>query len=258
MNENKLYIRSLLEKGLRADGRKLDEFRKPIKVEYGVSSKSAEGSARVIIGSTEVVAGVKMEIGEPYPDIQDEGTFMVNVELTPIASPEFELGPPDVKAIELARVVDRGVRESKMIDTKKLCIKKGEQVWMIMIDIYPINDGGNLFDAASLAALAALRDAKFPKYDEKEDKVIYELTNKKLPFSKLPVECTVVKINEKYIVDPTYEEEDAMDARLTVSSLDNGNICALQKGGKNILLMDDVVKMIDLSINKSRELRKLL
>src|SRR3989338_5346357 len=157
------HIRSLAEKGAREDGRDFLEYRKPIKIEYGVSSKSAEGSARVTIGDTEVVAGVKLEVGEPFPDTPDEGVLMVGAELLPLSNPEFESGPPSIDSIELARIIDRGIRESKCIDFSKLCIKKGEKVWMVFIDIYPINDSGNLFDAASLAALAALKDAKFPE-----------------------------------------------------------------------------------------------
>ena len=95
MNDD--YIRTLVEKGKRIDGRKFDEFRK-ISVETGVS-KNASGSARCKIGDTEVVVGVKFDLGEPYSDSPDEGTIMVTAELIPLASPEFESGPPGVKSV---------------------------------------------------------------------------------------------------------------------------------------------------------------
>ena len=38
---NKKYITSLLDKGMRVDGRALDKYR-DITIEYGISSKSAE------------------------------------------------------------------------------------------------------------------------------------------------------------------------------------------------------------------------
>ena len=150
----KQHITEALKQGLRFDRRKTNEFRK-VTVEYGIS-KSAEGSARVKIGDTEVIVGVKLEVGEPYPDMPEEGTIIVGAELIPLSNPEFELGPPGIQAIELARVVDRGIRESKALDFKKLCIKKGEKVWLVLIDIIPINDTGNLLDAAALAALRGL------------------------------------------------------------------------------------------------------
>ena len=255
----KLHIHNLLGKDKRLDGRKLDEFRK-IEVEYGISSKAAEGSARVRIGDTEVVAGIKMEVGKPYPDHPDKGTIMVGVELLPLSSPEFESGPPSIKSIELARsVVDRGIRESGALDFKKLCIKTGEKMWMVVIDVYSVDDFGNLADAMGLAALAALQDAKFPKYDEKKDKISYEeKTKKKLVLNELPIPVTVIKIKDKFLVDPSIEEEKVMDARLTVTTTENGKLCALQKGGDGVLSQKDIETMVDISVKKGKELRKLI
>ena len=144
--ELRSHIISLLDANTRLDGRKFNEYRTPIEIEYGVV-KTAEGSARVKIGETDVMVGVKLEVGEPYPDTPNEGTIIVGAELLPMSNPEFEPGPPGIQAIELARVVDRGIRESKALDFKKLCITPGEKIWIVIIDICPINDAGNLFDA---------------------------------------------------------------------------------------------------------------
>ena len=253
------HVIQLLQKNIRLDKRKPDEFRK-ISIQYGISDKSAEGSARVKIGNTEVVAGVKFAIGTPFPDTPDEGALIANVELLPLSSPDFESGPPGIRSIEYARaVVDRGLRESEAIGLKKLCIKKGEKIWMVMIDVYSLNDAGNLSDAIGLCALAALKDAKFPKYDEKNDVIDYkERTKKGLELKYLPVSITVIKIGDKFLVDPTIEEENAMEARLSVTSVDDGRICAVQKGGYATLKPEDIDKMIEISIEKGKELRNLL
>ena len=251
--ELKTHIINLLNVDRRLDGRKLTEYRKPIEIERGVT-KTAEGSARVKIGETEVIVGIKMEVGEPYPDTPDEGTIIVGAELLPLSNPDFELGPPGIQAIELARVVDRGIRESKAVDFKKLCIKEGGKIWMLLIDICTLNDAGNLFDASSLAALAALKDARYPGFDG--EKVDYkQKTDKKLPLEKMPIAVTVVKIGSKFIVDPDTEEEKVIDARLTVSSIEDGTLCALQKGGDFPLTQEDIIKMLDIGIEKGRELR---
>jgi len=142
------YVKKMVSEGKREDGRGFEDFRK-LSIEQGYI-KNAEGSAMVTLGETKVLVGVKMEIGEPFPDRPDEGVLMVNAELGPIASPDFESGPPDEQSVELARVVDRGVRESKVIDMKKLCIEPGEKVWMVCVDIHVLNDCGNLIDASSL------------------------------------------------------------------------------------------------------------
>ncbi|MBW2999200.1 exosome complex protein Rrp42 [Candidatus Woesearchaeota archaeon] len=256
MNESlKQHLLESLKKGARIDGRKFDEYRDVV-VETGVS-KTAEGSARVKIGETEVIVGIKLGIEKPYPDTPDEGTMMVNAELLPLSSPEFETGPPGKQAIELARVIDRGIREAKAIDVKELCIEKGEKIWMVGIDICTINDEGNLLDAAGLAALAALQDARFPKY-ENEELNYKEKTDKKLPLTKLPIAVTVIKIGDNLLVDPLPDEEKSVDARLTVTTMVDGSLCALQKGGEEALSIEEIDKMIELGIQKGNELRKHL
>lgn len=254
--ELRTHIVTLLNNQTRLDGRKQTEYRGPISVEYGVI-KTAEGSARVKIGETEIMVGVKLEIGEPYPDSPDEGTIIVGAELLPMSSPDYELGPPGIKAIELARVVDRGIRESKALDFKKLCIEKGKSIWMVIIDICPINDAGNLFDAASLGAIAALKNTKFPAYNG--EKVDYKKkTDKQMQLEKVPIAVTVIKIGNNFIVDPDTEEEKVIDARLTVSSMEDGTLCALQKGGDQPLTQDEISKMLDIGIEKAKELRAYL
>ncbi|MBT4823803.1 exosome complex protein Rrp42 [Candidatus Woesearchaeota archaeon] len=251
-NDSKNHLIKSLEKGIRFDGRKLTDYRKVV-VETGVS-KNAEGSARVKFGDTEVVAGVKMMMEKPYPDTPEQGVIMVNAEFLPMASPEFESGPPGIDSIELSRVVDRGIRESKAIDLKKLCLKKGEKVWMVSIDICTINADGNLLDASALAALAALQNARFPEYVD--DEVNYKKhTDEKLPMDKLPLPVTIHKIGNFFIVDPSREEEHGVEARLTITSTEKGIICALQKGGAT-LTNDEVAQMLELALEKSTELRK--
>lgn len=250
------HVLKYLLKGLRYDGRKMDEFR-PVTVESGVSH-AAEGSARVRIGDTEVLAGVKLGVETPYPDTPAQGNLMINAELTPLSSPLFETGPPGDQAIELARVIDRGIRESKAIDLTKLCIKEGEQVWSVMVDIVTINDGGNLLDAAALAAIAALQDAVFPEVREDGTVDYARKTSRRLPLVQTPIEVTVLKIGEQLVVDPIPAEEAALDARLTVAVNDKDIICALQKGGEAPLSIEDISAMIDLAMTKAKELRKKL
>jgi len=237
-------IKKYLLEGKRFDGRKPDEFRE-ITIETGVSI-NAEGSARVKMGKTEVLVGVKMNVSEPYPDSPDEGNLMVTAELLPLSSSRYELGPPKIESIELARVTDRAIRESKVIDFEKLCIKKGEKVWTVFIDIYSINADGNLLDAAEIGAIVALKNAKIPKYDKKTEKVIYgESSEKKLPMKKeVPISITFHKIGDSLIVDPTREEEDISETRITIGS-SNGVISSMQKGNSKELSEEEMYKILD-------------
>jgi len=122
------FIADLLRKGERLDGRAYNEYRE-LEIEANVVPAKAEGSALVRLGDTSVVAGVKVLVGEPYPDSPDKGNMMVTAELLPLSSPNFDYGPPKIEAIEMARIIDRGIRESGFIDFEKLCIKEGEKVW---------------------------------------------------------------------------------------------------------------------------------
>lgn len=249
------YIMNLASKGERVGKRKMDEYRNII-VEKDAIEK-AEGSARVRIGETDVIVGVKMNVGTPYSDRPDEGVMIVGAELSPIASPMFETGPPNENSIELARVVDRGIRESGAIDTKKLCIEKGEKVWMINVDIHIMNHTGNLIDAAALAAITALNNTRIPEF--KDGVVNWEKkTSKKLPMNFTPITITQAKIGESIIVDPDLEEEDSMNMRISVAVKDDDNVCAIQKGGKGVLTTDDIDKVINMAVKKSKELRKLI
>ena len=232
-NLTKQSIIDYLSQDKRFDSRKLLEMRN-LTIETGISM-NAEGSARVKLGDTEIIVGVKMDVTEPYTDHEEEGTLITTLELSPIASKEFESGPPKIEAIEMGRLVDRGVRESGFIDFKKLCIKKGEKVWGIFLDLFAINDAGNLLDAGVLGALAALLTARFPKYDEKKIKVVYgEFTKDKLPLTKtIPITFTFYKIGDKIIFDPIKSEEKSADARLTIGISEYNKklvINSMQKG----------------------------
>ncbi|MFC1697439.1 exosome complex protein Rrp42 [Nanoarchaeota archaeon] len=254
MSYTKEYILRSLKKGIRPDGRKLLEYRK-IEIKTGISA-NPEGSASIQIGETKVLCGIKLAVEKPYPDTADQGGLMAGVELLPLSSPKFETGPPPIDAIEYSRVVDRAIREGHAFDTKELCIKEGEKAWFVFVDICPINAAGNLFDTTSLAALVALKATKMPEYDEETGFVDYKhLTDQGLPMKSEPLNVTVWKIGEYLIVDPTVEEEEIADARLTVGILEDGNLCSMQKGGLSPLSAEEIMKMTDIAIEKSKELR---
>jgi exosome complex component RRP42 len=249
-------IGQLIDAGKRLDGRGLGDYRE-IKIEQGLIER-AEGSARVLLGKTEVLVGTKVETGEPFPDTPNEGVLTVNAELVPLASPTFEPGPPDENSIELARIVDRGIRESKAIDTEKLCIEPGKKVFVVFVDVWVLNHDGNLIDASALAAVAALLNTKMPNYEIKEGEVKIKQGYTPLPMKSHPITVTLAKINDKLIVDPWLEEEQTMDARLSIAINDEGNICAIQKGGTGYFTPQQILDAIKIAQEKAATLRKKL
>jgi exosome complex component RRP42 len=249
------HIANLINDGKRVDGRGFDDYR-PISIETDIGPK-ADGSAIVKVGNTQIAAGIKLLLGEPFSDMPSSGVLTTNAELRPLASPTFEAGPPKPNTVEIARVVDRGIRESGAIDVDKLCIKEGELVWILFIDVHVLDYDGNLFDASTLGAMSALLDTRLPKVED--DKVIYgEKTNKKLPIANKPIETTFAKIGSGIVVDPVLDEERVMDARLTVATDQKGDMCAMQKGGEGTFTPDEIFETVERGAKKAKELRKLL
>ena len=217
-----------ISKGKRLDGRTLDEIR-PIEIEVGLIKK-ANGSARVKLGNSEVVAGVKVETGEPFEGLENKGALILSAEVLPTASPYIEPGPPDEETVELARVVDRGIRESEMLDLSKLALIPGEIVYVIFVDCSVINADGNLFDATSYAAVSALMNSKLPVFEIRDRKAVDTGEKQNPPLTTVPVSITAVRIGESVILDPTAEEEACMDARITITTNSDQNFAAVQKG----------------------------
>ncbi len=257
MNQDKQREHALaaIAAGIRSDGRGLLEYRE-FTVERGVSS-TAHGSSRVQSGDQIVIAGVKFELGTPYPDTPLDGSLMVSAELLPLSNRVFEAGPPSIDSIELARVTDRTIRESKALDLSSLCIEPSKSSWTVAVDIAPINANGSLFDISALAALVAIRDARKPFVEGRVPD--YErLTDERLELVRLPITVTVYKVGAYFIVDPTQDEERYCDARLSIATLDSETVCALQKGLAGSLTIADIETMVDIALRKGVELRALV
>ncbi|MFX0108380.1 MAG: exosome complex protein Rrp42 [Candidatus Hodarchaeota archaeon] len=252
------YIADLLGRGERVDGRSFSQYR-PIEIEMHPVDAKAEGSAIVRIGGTSVVAGVKILTGAPYPDTPDEGVVMVSAEMAPIASPLFELGPPKESAIELARVVDRGVRESETVDVKKLCVEPGKMVYMVFCDIYPLEYDGNLIDASSIAANAALMATRFPEMKYKGEELVESGKMLDLPLQNIAIEHTVAKIAEHLVIDPHLKEEMVQDCRLTMAVDQNDNFTAMQKGGgEGPMTLEQIDLAMGMALESTKNIRELL
>jgi exosome complex component RRP42 len=252
----KAQLLELLAKGTRLDGRALNQVRN-IQIQTGVIEK-ANGSAMVSLGNTQVIAGVKIDKGAPFPDTPNKGLLICGAEVLPLAAANLEAGPPDESAIELARVVDRGVRESEMIDMSTMVIKEGKWVYAVFADVNVLNTDGNLFDATSYAVVASLLTAKMPKFVMDGDTVKNTGEWSPLPVAKIPVSLTMASIGSTLVADPTSEEEAVMDARITLTTDGEGNICAGQKGEPGSLTPDQILTAAEWAVSRGDEIRAVI
>ncbi|CAK7331170.1 unnamed protein product [Dovyalis caffra] len=234
VNEKK-FIETALASNLRVDGRNPLEFRK-----ITIKSGREDGSSEVQLGQTHVMGFVTGQLVQPYQDRRNEGSLSIFTEFSPMADPSFEPGRPGESAVELGRIVDRGLRESRAVDTESLCVLAGKLVWAIRIDLHILDNGGNLVDAANIAALAALLTFRRPECtlggEDGQEVIVHPPEEREaLPLivHHLPIAITFAFFGSegKMVVDPTYSEEAVMGGRMTVTVNANGDICAIQKAG---------------------------
>ena len=248
------YIKNNLKNEVRIDGRGLWDYRGWIIKHDFITS--AEGSADVSLGDTRVITGLKYEIGEPFPDTPDEGVCTLMAELLPLASPLFERGPPDEQSIELARVVDRGIRHADCVQTKKLCIKENEAVYILFVDIYVINYSGNLIDAGGISALTTLISSHIPEGKWVDDHVEWTgnyLTGETI-VNELPIVLTFAKIDDIIFLDPNLAEELISDGKVSIS-VTKDKITSIQKSGSATFSIDEIQVLSKKALELGKKLR---
>ncbi|KAJ4975279.1 hypothetical protein NE237_000385 [Protea cynaroides] len=176
---------------------------------------------------------VTCQLLQPYRDRPNEGTLSIFTEFSPMADPSFEVGRPGEFAVELGRIIDRGLRESRAVDTESLCVVAGKLVWSIRVDLHILDNGGNLVDAANIAALAALLTFRRPECTlggEDGQEVIIHPPEVKEPLPliihHLPIAVTFAFFGngDIVVVDPTHYEEAVMGGRMTATLNSNGDV----------------------------------
>ncbi len=66
------------------------------------------------------------------------------------------------------------------------------------------------------------------------------------------------KIDGQIVVDPNADEWNCMDARITITTDSNENICAMQKGGSEGFTHDEIINCAETSISVGRKIRETL
>ncbi|KAH9727342.1 exosome complex component RRP45B [Citrus sinensis] len=259
MNEKK-FIKTALTSGIRIDGRNPYEYRK-LSIKFG----REDGSSEVQLGQTHVMGFVTGQLAQPYRDRPNEGTLSIYTEFSPMADPSFEPGRPGESAVELGLIVDRGLRESRAVDTESLCVLAGKLVWAIRIDLHILDNGGNLVDAANIAALGALLTYRRPECSlggEDGLEVIVHPPEEREPLPliihHLPIAVTFGFFSSEslIVIDPTHHEEAVMAGRMTATLNANGDVCAIQKPGGEGVLQSVIMQCLRLSSRMAGDMTK--
>jgi len=76
-----------------------------------------------------------------------------------------------------------------------------------------------------------------------------------VPVERTPVSVTLARIGDRMVVDPSTEEEASMDMRITITTDDDGHICASQKGEASTITPAQVLEAADTSSRIGKQLR---
>ncbi|CAN4075966.1 unnamed protein product [Withania somnifera] len=261
----KNFIKGGTAQDLRNDGRKRLTYR-PIYVETGVIPQ-ANGSARIKLGATDVIASVKAELGRPSVSYPDQGKVHIYVECSPTAEPSFEGRGGEELSAELSTALERSLLGGKSgagagINPESLLIKEGKVCWDLYVDCLVISSDGNLLDALGAAIKAALSNTGIPRVlvreaassNEQADVDISDEEFLQFDTSGVPVIVTLTKVGRHYIVDATSEEESLMSSAVSISVNRQGQICGLTKRGGAGLDPSVILDMISVAKHVSEQL----
>ncbi|KAK4752837.1 hypothetical protein SAY87_021635 [Trapa incisa] len=267
------FYESHLSNSTRPDGRPLKSAREAFVGPGDVAS--ADGSAMTKIGSTTMLAAIKMEIMTPSADKPDEGSIAVEFYMPPICSPLVRPGRPAEIAPVISKQLYDTIMSSGMIDLKELSLTSGKAAWMVYLDIYCLDADGALFDAALYSAAAAFSFLQIPVVSlseegrltiipeegngDKSDKDVVNKGKRKLTISSLPFSLTC-GLHKNYILpDPTSEEETLMETFVTVVLNSSGHLVSLYKPGGPVLAQTSTIQdCIALTRQRMTDLQKSL
>ncbi|KAJ3339957.1 Exosome complex component RRP42 [Gonapodya sp. JEL0774] len=192
------YIIKSCDRNLRTDGRTRFDLR-PIQIETGFLAQ-ANGSCRVRMDATDVVVGVKAEIGSIVPErfeetgeggeddeddgdgdargvqvsagavaedvsdgATDRGRVVCAVDCAPSAAPHLTPQALQSLSTELSQSVSRLLNgPGGGLDLKSLCIIPRRTCWILYVDAMILDSSGPLLDPLHLGVRAALLTTQIP------------------------------------------------------------------------------------------------
>lgn len=75
-----------------------------------------------------MLAQVSCEVQKPKTTRPNEGMLFLNTELSPMGSPHFEVGLQSELAVQLNRLLEKCIKDSRCVDLESLCIVAEEKV----------------------------------------------------------------------------------------------------------------------------------
>jgi exosome complex component RRP41 len=226
---NKKPEKLIDKKGIRVDGRKLDELR-PVKMEVGVLP-NADGSAYLEQGKNKILVGVygPKEAHPRHIAQQDRAVIQCRYHMAPFSVDERKSPAPSRRDVELSKVIREALEPAVFLEYYP---KTSIQVYIEILQA----DGGTRCAGITAASLA-LADAGIPMRD-------------------LVVACAAGKADGKLIVDLMDTEDKVGEADVPVAFMPNLNaITLLQMDGS--LSVDEFENAINMALDGCKQLYAL-
>ena len=264
---------------LRVDGRSHGDVRK-VRLELGRWDNGAKCTVQWGLG-TRVTALCSAELVPPSHDHPNEGMVGFLVDVSPMAGTQFRQANPVVTTTNasiqatrgpnfsdnnqrllsnrILRCVERIVLVGGALDTEALVLMPGKWVWRFTVALTVLDDGGNVVDACTMAAISALRHYRKPKVEfsgNEQDQAgspllalpvlipssVQEATPLPLHHTPLSLTFALITADETStgtsptsavtaLVDPTDREEQCQFGSLTIATNIHSELCLLDYGG---------------------------
>ncbi len=214
------------KKGLRLDGRKIDELR-PLKLEVGLLP-NADGSAYIEHGKNKILVGVfgPREMHPKHLSMNDRMVIRTRYHMAPFSVQERKSPAPSRREVELSKVIRESLEPSVFND---LYPRTGIDVFIEVLQA----DGGTRCASITAASLA-IADAGIPMRD-------------------LVVACAAGKVEDQVVLDLMDEEDKLGVADVPVAYMPNLNaVTLLQMDG--ILSPEELEKAVNMALEGCKKI----
>ncbi|KAL8732019.1 MAG: hypothetical protein Q9166_002971 [cf. Caloplaca sp. 2 TL-2023] len=258
-NNERAFILEALHEDIRLDGRALESFRN-IELSFG----DEYGVADVQLGKTRVLARISASLTAPFPDRKFDGIFNITTELSPMASPAFEVGRQTETETLLSRLLEVALRRSSALSTESLCLLAGSNVWSLTATCHILSHDGNLLDSCCIAVLAALRHYRIADVTVKGEEVMVHSVEERNPVPlamlhhPLCVTMALFEDGDKVVVDATLREQQCCEGEVVVTANKHGEVCQIAKLGGVPADALVLLKCVDVAVAKVKELEAVI
>lgn len=235
------YFSRFLAQGIRPDGkgRSLSQCRK-ISIQPSPLAHSC-GSALVRLGSTMIMCGISVAVQECLITSDGmQGQVICNVDVGAMCMASVAPGAPNAYAQSLSAQVQSLLQRT--VDLNDLVIKTENveseldaktYAIILYVDMYCLNNDGNAFDAAVLAAMTALLGCKLPLLSIEDGNIVKSKDTRPLKFLRIPIPLTVSMFSDDTLLsDPTADEQDIERSSLSLAVCSrSGLVCFMSKQG---------------------------